>query len=47
LDISSGRTIEQARIINGILRDAFTLGRIADHKITRIDELLPWCYAQT
>jgi len=21
------------------------LGRIADHKITRIDELLPWRYA--
>jgi len=24
-----------------------TLARIADHKITRIDELLPWHYAQT
>jgi hypothetical protein len=23
------------------------LGRIADHKITRIDELMPWCYAAT
>jgi len=23
------------------------LGRIADHKITRFDELLPWRYAQT
>jgi len=23
-----------------------TLGRIADHKINRIDELLPWRYAQ-
>jgi transposase len=22
------------------------LGRIADHKITRLDELLPWRYAQ-
>jgi transposase len=22
------------------------LGRIADHKITRLDELIPWCYAQ-
>ncbi len=24
-----------------------TLSRIADHKITGIDELLPWCYTQT
>jgi len=24
-----------------------TLDRIADHKITRIDELLPWHYVQT
>ena len=24
-----------------------TLGRIADHKITRLDELMPWRYAQT
>jgi hypothetical protein len=24
-----------------------TLSRIADHKITRIDKLLPWGYAQT
>ena len=23
-----------------------TLGRIADHKITRLDELMPWRYAQ-
>jgi hypothetical protein len=22
------------------------LGRIADHKIARLDELLPWTYAQ-
>ena len=21
------------------------LGRITDHKITRIEELMPWCYA--
>jgi hypothetical protein len=25
---------------------ADTLARIADHKITRIDELVPWRYAQ-
>ncbi len=24
-----------------------TLGRISDHKITRLDELMPWRYAQT
>ena len=23
------------------------LGRITDHKINRIDDLLPWCYALT
>jgi hypothetical protein len=23
------------------------LGRIADHKITRLDELMPWRFAQT
>ncbi len=23
-----------------------TLGRIADHKITKLDELMPWSYAQ-
>jgi transposase len=22
------------------------LGRIADHKITKLDELMPWSYAQ-
>jgi hypothetical protein len=22
------------------------LGRIADHKITKLDELMPWTYAQ-
>ena len=31
------------RIIAHWLADV--LGRIADHKITRIDELLPWRYA--
>lgn len=23
-----------------------TLARIEDHKINRIDQLMPWCYAQ-
>ncbi len=41
--------IETAKL-NGVDPQAWltdTLGRIADHKITRIDELLPWRYAQT
>ena len=40
--------IETARL-NGVDPQAWlsdTLARIADHKITRIDELLPWRYAQ-
>ena len=40
--------IETAKL-NDVDRQAWltdTLGRIADHKITRIDELLPWRYAQ-
>ena len=39
--------IETAKL-NGINPQAWltsVLGRIADHKITRIDELLPWRYA--
>jgi transposase len=39
--------IETAKL-NGVDPQAWltdVLGRIADHKITRIDELLPWCYA--
>jgi hypothetical protein len=39
--------IETAKL-NGVDPQAWltdTLGRIADHKITRIDELLPWRYA--
>ena len=39
--------IESAKL-NGINPQAWltdVLGRIADHKITRIDELLPWRYA--
>ena len=41
--------IETAKL-NGIDPQAWltnVLSRIADHKITRIDELLPWRYAQT
>ena len=40
--------IETAKL-NGVDPQAWltdTLARIADHKITRIDELLPWRYAQ-
>ena len=39
--------IETAKL-NGVDPHAWLtdiLGRIADHKITRIDELLPWSYA--
>ena len=39
--------IESAKL-NGVNPQAWltdVLGRIADHKITRIDELLPWRYA--
>ena len=25
----------------------YTIGRIADHKITKLDELMPWRYAET
>lgn len=41
--------IETAKL-NGVDPQAWltdTLARIADHKINRIDELLPWLYAQT
>ncbi len=41
--------IETAKL-NGIDPQAWltdVLGRIADHKINRIDELLPWRYAQS
>ncbi len=40
--------IETAKL-NGVDPQAWltdVLGRIADHKITRLDELLPWRYAQ-
>lgn len=41
--------IETAKL-NGVDLQAWLtddLGRIADHKITRLDELLPWRYAAT
>ena len=41
--------IETAKL-NGVDPQAWLpdiLGRIADHKITRLDELTPWRYAQT
>jgi len=40
--------IETAKL-NGVDPQAWltdVLGRIADHKITRIEQLLPWHYAQ-
>ena len=40
--------IETAKL-NGVDPQAWltdTLGRIADHKITCLDELMPWRYAQ-
>jgi len=40
--------IETAKL-NGVDPQAWltdVLARIADHKITRLDELLPWRYAQ-
>lgn len=39
--------IETAKL-NGVNPQAWltdVLGRIADHKITRLDELMPWAYA--
>ena len=40
--------IETAKL-NGVDPQAWltnTLGRIADHEINRLDELMPWRYAQ-
>jgi transposase len=40
--------IETAKL-NGVDPQAWltnVLGRIADHKITKLDELMPWSYAQ-
>ena len=41
--------IETAKL-DGVIPQVWltdVLSRIADHKITRIDELLPWRYAQS
>jgi hypothetical protein len=46
-DISNVFTLIQIDKLNGIDPQAWltvVLGRIADHKINRIDELLPWNY---
>ena len=43
-----GALIETAKL-NGIDPQALltdTLARIADHKINKLDELMPWRYAQ-
>ena len=43
-----GRRRLQSAKVNGVDPQAWlteVLGRIADHKITRIHEVLPWCYA--
>ena len=42
-------TLVETAKLNGVNPQAWltdVLRRIADHKITRIDELLPWRYAQ-
>ena len=47
---ASAYTLIETAKLNGVDPQGWltdTLARIADHKITRIDELLPWRYAQT
>jgi len=42
-------TLIKTAKLNGVDPQAWlteTLARIADHKITRLDELMPWRYAQ-
>ena len=43
-----GYTLIETAKLNGVNPQAWLtniLGRIADHKITRLDELMPWSYA--
>ncbi len=43
-------TLIQTAKLNGVDPQAWltdVLSRIADHKITKLDELLPWRFAQT
>jgi transposase len=45
-----GYTLIETAKLNGVGPQAWltdVLSRIVDHKINRIDELLPWLYAQT
>ena len=48
-DYAASYTLIETAKLNDIDPQAWvsdTLDRIADHKINRIDELLPWHYAQ-
>ncbi len=45
LELSEG-SARGGLLIPEASRHAFILSRIADHKITRLDELMPWRYAQ-
>ncbi len=43
-------TLVETAKLNGVDPQAWltdVLGRIADHKITKLNELMPWRYAQT
>ncbi len=43
-------TLIKTTKLNGVNPQAWladTIGRIADRKITRLDELIPWRYART